>query len=372
MNFYEILKTKKLGRGSPDYWTQLFAEHVGGKGEWKVAELTGTLPMTFRSNGTALIDYRIYGTESGAGVQTENLVEGIIEGANVDGNGKIITNNTYNLAIAAIEKDVEYCTLLITIAAFYSDIPQKGSVSIDGQRVIGLQSFTSPIDGYIAFRIYPNENPMIIKSSTAPDHYIPYGYKLPLTITSGTESKDTDVYIGDSKLGAEEYADYEEQKVYKRTENLFDKDDCGIILVDNQGTMRFGTEIEGLSDGTYTLSFNKTKTYNLYLAARDNEGNYTGIANYVTSPHTFNLADAPAALIVRINRASSPSWEEAGFENIMLIKDSTPPETYIPYIQPTDPPLPLPAIETFKGTNTLDSTETLGEVTIKGQIKPQS
>lgn len=34
------------------------------------------------------------------------------------------------------------------------------------------------------------------------------------------------------------------------------------------------------------------------------------------------------------------------------------------YLEPTDPPLPLPAIETFKGTNTLDSTETLGETTI--------
>ena len=32
----------------------------------------------------------------------------------------------------------------------------------------------------------------------------------------------------------------------------------------------------------------------------------------------------------------------------------------------------LPVIETFNGENTLDSTETLGEVTIKGQIKPQS
>jgi hypothetical protein len=36
------------------------------------------------------------------------------------------------------------------------------------------------------------------------------------------------------------------------------------------------------------------------------------------------------------------------------------------------PPAPLPTIETFKGINILDSTETLGEVTIKGQIKPQS
>lgn len=39
------------------------------------------------------------------------------------------------------------------------------------------------------------------------------------------------------------------------------------------------------------------------------------------------------------------------------------------YLEPTDPPLPLPAIETFNGENTLDSTETLGEVTIKGRIK---
>lgn len=44
----------------------------------------------------------------------------------------------------------------------------------------------------------------------------PAGYKLPLTVTSGTESKNTDIYIGDSKLGEAEYVDYEEQKIYKR------------------------------------------------------------------------------------------------------------------------------------------------------------
>ena len=41
------------------------------------------------------------------------------------------------------------------------------------------------------------------------------------------------------------------------------------------------------------------------------------------------------------------------------------------YLEPTDPLLPLPAIETFKGENTLDSTETVGEVTIKGKIKEE-
>lgn len=38
------------------------------------------------------------------------------------------------------------------------------------------------------------------------------------------------------------------------------------------------------------------------------------------------------------------------------------------YLLPTDPPAPLPAINTYKGENTLSSTETVGEVSITGKI----
>lgn len=38
------------------------------------------------------------------------------------------------------------------------------------------------------------------------------------------------------------------------------------------------------------------------------------------------------------------------------------------YLVPTDPPASLPAIPTYKGENTLSSTETLGEVSVKGRI----
>lgn len=125
----EVLKASKLGGGAPDYWTELFARRMASG--WKVTELTGTLPMTFRSNGTALINYRIYGTANGAGVQTEQ-----------------------------------------------------------------------------------------------------HGYKIPLTV-SGTETKTIDVYIGDSKLGEEEYVDYGEQKIYKRI--LFmTHDDKQFITKDNK------------------------------------------------------------------------------------------------------------------------------------------
>lgn len=96
-------------------------------------------------------------------------------------------------------------------------------------------------------------------AKTVPDTgIIPHGYKLPLTVESGAQSQDIPIYIGDSKLGEEEYVDYGEQKIYK------------------------------MSEGT---------------------------------------------------------------------------------LVPTDPPVPLTPVPTYKGENTLTSTETLGEVTVKGKLK---
>lgn len=39
-------------------------------------------------------------------------------------------------------------------------------------------------------------------------------------------------------------------------------------------------------------------------------------------------------------------------------------------LTPTDPPEPLPAITAYQGENTLSSAETVGEVTVKGRIRP--
>lgn len=39
------------------------------------------------------------------------------------------------------------------------------------------------------------------------------------------------------------------------------------------------------------------------------------------------------------------------------------------FLKPIDPPVPLPAISTYQGENTLSSTETVGEVSITGRIK---
>ena len=239
-----------------------------------VTTITGTLPLTFRSNGAALINYRIYGTADGAGVQTENLAPFIDEWRNgyVSKSGTISstsedTQERYSPHIA-VEPNATYQWSYQTGSFPKSSIKNAwtgiGWYNDDGfiSRVSGEVNTTLEIVApanakyaILSFRTFgENYNAVFIKSSTPPETYIPYGYKLPLTITSGTESKDTYIYIGDSKMLSGDYVDYESGKI-----------------------VRNGT--------------------------------------------------------------------------------------------PQDPPIPLPSLETYKGTNTLDSAETLGQVTIKGKIK---
>lgn len=49
----------------------------------------------------------------------------------------------------------------------------------------------------------------------------------------------------------------------------------------------------------------------------------------------------------------------------MLVSGSTAPASYIPYLQPTDPPIDFPDIEAYNNSNTLSSTETLGNVLLQ-------
>lgn len=61
MNFYKILKIKKLGRGSPDFWSRLFAKHTGGSAKPVINVLTGRLPLFFSTSESKLRDWTIYG-----------------------------------------------------------------------------------------------------------------------------------------------------------------------------------------------------------------------------------------------------------------------------------------------------------------------
>lgn len=85
MNFYKILKIKKLGRGSPDFWTRLFAKHTsGGSVKPVIVELTGRLPLTFSTSDTKLHDWTIRGNnEPGKNLISVVNVKGVTSGVTI-------------------------------------------------------------------------------------------------------------------------------------------------------------------------------------------------------------------------------------------------------------------------------------------------
>ena len=61
---------------------------------------------------------------------------------------------------------------------------------------------------------------MLTKGSTPSDHYIPYGYKIPVTVSDGRNAVTTPVYIGSEPLYLNEYVSYGERQIYKNVNGV--------------------------------------------------------------------------------------------------------------------------------------------------------
>ena len=204
---------------------------------------------------------------------------------------------------------------------------------------------------------------VIVKGSTPPDHYIPHRY-----------TSDIPIYIGPTKLGAEEYVDFGEQKVYKRTEQLLPPYEM------DEGASQKGyyLTLAGIVSASST-AYNYVTGYIGVLpsesyALKNFPGNSTAICYYDTNKvyisgetygnrGSFTVTTPANCQYVRMTAQDRDS------NTSVFVKGNEIPETRIPYLQSTDLPVPLPPIPTYKGENTLSSTETLGEVTVKGRIK---
>lgn len=397
MNFYEILKTKKLGRGSPDYWTQLFAEHVGGKGEWAVSELTGVLPLTFRSNGTALINYKIYGTVEGAGVQTENLLN--IAGYNrthydvrwYEDNGQLKASGTYSDSTAHTwprfyvelsagtytlsgSPDLEQTGVRLSVGTCTDN--QGSDFSSLGYDEGSGYTFTLQTDSWVGVRVYTASRLyqqtvdltlpiMLCKTAIAPS-FEPYGYKLRLTTTSGTESKTANIYIGDSKLYEHDIIDSSEQKIFTNTvTTVFNGTENWQYFGIYGGHHTFYYDY-GASDKRRFIFLICNKYTTTFVSSEEETKNNT--IRYQASISLWNI-NRVYIFDDRFNNVADfkENLEQLYLSNdplIIIKQDRNTREIIAPAL--------FPVIETFNGTNTLDSTEMLGEVTIKGQIKPQS
>lgn len=208
----------------------------------------------------------------------------------------------------------------------------------------------------------------------------PTGYKITLSVISGEWLQDYNLYIGDSKLEAEEYVDYENQKVYKRTAQLFNYKTMSDGL---QGYYLTASGSEAQSPEwsvtdyipCYGSTFVLSKVggnapsicgYDAQKAFVDGKAyNTGGGSNKQNILVTFN-SDVKFIRFSYYNVTSSPNYDDV--TALMLIEDSIAPASYIPYIQPTDPPDSFPAITASQGNNTISSIDSPSAIIVTGRI----
>lgn len=288
--------------------------------------------------------YVPYGYKIPLGSVSGNLVEYTIPQSNIDADGRIVYRSSSYLAVAKIEQGKKYTFVTndVNLVGYFTTAPRLGDQSYDQQRHGSSElvnpEFVAPIDGYAVYR-NTNSSPAELKCTA-----------------------DYNLYIGSTKLGEEEYVDYEEQKVYKRTENLFDKDAKDTEKGYRDNRLLWSNGDVKTSSGYYIseyISVLPNTAYTIVNVAGSSSAvcEYDDAKNYITGTAyggnttvTFTTSSTTSTIRLTIIKTKE--------ETIMLMAGSTAPTSYIPYLQPTDPPVPLPSILTYKGSNTLSTSLT--------------
>ena len=342
-------------------------------------EITGYLPLIFKSRAAvALKNYRIHGTADGAGVETENLWDWKNKTINQSAyffskEYTLKPNTTYTMSSEAplynngalIAFGIPGESASTSTNGVYQDHPITRTTGADGKVFIGLRTNNSSYD-LTQFKT------CLTESSTPPETYIPHGYKLPLTVESGAQSQDIPIYIGSSKLGSEEYVDYGEQKVYKRTNNLWNPNakDASNGYKEGYYLAASGVESEN-SNFAITEYILVEGNTNYIMKWRDGSGGSNAVCFYDSTKIYISgsayCTDNPLTFTTPVTCAYIRTNFVMGATVLRLNEGTSIID--VPYLQPTNPPVPLPPIPTYKDENTLSSTETLGEATVKGRIR---
>ena len=191
------------------------------QGGYKIIEYTGTLPITINTNGDALLDYRIYGASGGVGVATENLFDISSATANkyvnpANGVEMYFYDGAYMLSDYIDVSDVDTITISSTVGDtrhttgahlnLYDANKNwvRGYIAYVADSPNSKKSFTKDVSNVSYVRVdystrYLLQN-SLVKGSTAPANYIPYGYKLPMTVSEGDTTQTVPVYIGENQL----------------------------------------------------------------------------------------------------------------------------------------------------------------------------
>lgn len=365
-----------------DIVRMLFLRRQRQKKRWKIKTISGAPPLSFKAKAGALKDYRIYGnTANGESVgdRTGNLFDGTVKNGNYTTNFSA-TNRVRGLSSTLINIGdtitvSNYSNINLDIA--FCIVNENGKNQIDNDELLSFSNrlydsdwqnnsftYTSEYSGwiYLLFKEHTTTitkeditNIMLNAGSTALP-YEPYGYRVPVTISNGTDTLTTPIYLPEQikKVGDEaEYIDYGEQKFVKKFYEL----------TLNFDDMNNSETYPGWSGGTAVVEYcNKIRSL-----ATDNPNNYmpiqySSISNFTA---TFNVNSNNSILYlgnsIVIGHTQSELKEIYAGQSI----------TFILKISDTDLDVTLPALPTLTGTNvlTVGTAVQPSGVEITGRIK---
>ncbi len=216
---------------------------------------------------------------------------------------------------------------------------------------------------------------IMINVGNTPLPYEPYGYKVPMTVSNGTDTLTTPIYLPEQikKVGDEaEYIDYAEQKQHRVRKNL----------LPNTATSKTINGVTFTVNNDDSVTCNGTATNDILLKVFDNRTVLSEATQYILSgcpnggsTDTFRLqytnmrdksySDFGSGVIiskfdydiypstqVAINIRSGYTCNNLTFYPMIRLA-TIDDDTYEPYIENTDLDVTLPALPTVTGTNVL-------------------
>lgn len=384
MNFYDVILAGKLQDVTypANFFDLLFARKLYPADVWEIYE--GTLPAMFNANGDDMRQYQVYGNTGGVGDRTVNLFDlnannpdnGYAYGKNLTSTGAEATFSQANISEYISITPLSSYTFFYgsqyseVYAALYN--AQKEfvrSIKYNNRRVITFSSQENETYLRITYYRAGRSAVYVVKGTTAPATYIPFGYEVDISTSDGTNATTTPIYIGSDPLEKDEYVDYQAGKVYRRTENLISDwkpqrwvDANGVITVNASGSITKTLNVDGTK--SYVLAFFGTIPSAYEIAQYDGtEFISRQVVNNVSNTNALTFEPNTTNIIIGITSSAGTSEQTIDTYKPCLTEGSTAPAQFVPYLQPTAPPVPLPALPTCEGMTIVDYAGVKAETT---------
>ena len=382
------------------------AEVYGGIGDsnpiyYKQRDMVGTSPMQFKALGLPLKDYRIYGetlqdgTPSpdmpvdvvGCGVRTENLFDAATAyGSMYDSATGVLVGAAKTLATMKNKFTSSMVGVPITISMRVYDVPVTrvfirctiGGTNIDSNSIANGNTGTMTVtvtptsvndDWRITFGTGTGDltlsNLMLNLGSTALP-YEPYGYKLPVTTTNGTNTVTTPIYVGSEpihRIGKyADYVGYSSGKIMRRIKKL--------VLTGNENWILYT-----LPDAVNVERFYFVLSQLAVSSSPDNlvSSHFPIKSNNSDMEHMRCGGSSNNEMYIYIPRLLATTV--AGLKSYLAAKYTAGTPVTVWYVLETpteeDPPVPFPELTTLSGTNTLtvDTTVKPSRIDLTGRLK---